>query len=103
MEIDALIKDKIASVLTPTRDVYGDLTHVVSATNIECKFNDEPLLQYSLVGFVEIAKATAWVNNAATIDEGYEIVHNNKRYEVISVEKEISLGGLDNHKRVLLR
>jgi len=106
--IKPLLKDSIATILSSSRDRYGDITKTAVDQgdveySINCRFTNTPKYVWSPTGVQEVIKAQLWTDLSASIDEGHFIRRKNKEYEVSSVEIKYGLNGRPLYKKVLLR
>lgn len=106
--IRPLIKDTIATILTESRDCYGDISKTAVDQGdleypIKCRFVDTPIYKWSPTGVQEVSRAQAWTNVSASIDEGNFVRYRGKEYEVSSVETKRGIDGRALFKKVLLR
>ena len=106
--IKPILKDSVATVLTASRNCYGDITkNAVDQGDLEysvvCRFTEQTKYIWGATGVQETIRAQMWTDLSASINEGYFIIRNNKEYEVSSVETKYGLNGRPLFKKVMLR
>ena len=106
--IGPFLRQTIATILTPTTNLYGDnsFTATLQANDeypVKCRFQKKTKYIYSPTGVVEKAVAQAWFTPNVVIDEGYRVRYLGQNYEVMSVEEGIGFQGTTEFVKVYLR
>lgn len=101
--ISGLVKQKIDSIYSITRDAYGDKTFKVEFSSVPCRWQEKIQQVLDKDGEEKKASVEVWVfPRYSSIQHDWKITKGSEDYYVISIENKYGLGGNLDHVKLFL-